>query len=535
MKKNINILLFIIISSFLAFSFEYEFSPIELSNDNYTAYRFQNAWQGTTETEIATVVTTVDIPPDSAWHYIPLNTELNDSDYEEYVDIVHNTVSGQTEIRNRVDPHDGTPEPIEVWYYTTAPANIQVYGDPLFKEIMAPALQYSNPWWYIVKRETLEVSGNGEMATFKQIIEQTSRVFSRSAVSYCVLESKLGMAHWKKLSIDTDLFYAVDPVPLNPSMTSPNIYSDAQYTKISDPPGGPIWWQVITDQQAGVSTNENLYPPFNIPKYTGICAGDNPSKKSGYNIRVWVHATNREGLASFPGLMEKFTEVYYINRYTGEIGSASSDPYYFQECVRVIPKAEININDHMETHEIKLYPNNYKGMYLPDVDYDNSDYYTLEFDLDKQLNPTSATPRDLLFGKYLIIFFQIYPYDRFKNTASTYMNYYMPTEIDVDYTDIKYDIPLQYDHIADTPKGSEITQNFGLIGINKEIPPLTVSPTLDKINIEYNVMNIDIILDSEDAGLNMSNDGVSKYYEWRAVQDFQSGTFENGSIIRIKP
>ena len=523
----------------LSYSFEFKFHPTTLSDKEYTAYKYQNDWQPTsTETSDLGVITKTSIPPDGAWHYIPLNTLLQQSHYSDNVEIVHNLGTNKTEIRVNVPPSDVTPSPIQVWYYTNDAdktkfyemdsTSIQVYEDSDGDKIMAPSLGYTNPWWYIVKRETSVINpGTGEMATYQEVIEQRSRVFNRSAVFYCVLESKYGMAHWKKLKLNLDLFYQTDPLPMNPDMRPPQIADEAEWKKATDGlTNNPIWWQVPS------SIADNRYPPAQVPPSGQAATGDG-GKTFGWNIRLWFHATNRERLASIPWI-EHFTENYYIHRFLGTPGAMPADEYYYQLTRRVIPKATLNLGDRLGTHEITLLPNNNIGLHLPTSTIENitESMHEITFDLDTQLNPAPVTyPRNLLYGRFLVIVGQIYPYDRFKFKSNSYSKYYLPPNYTPDYTEIKYTMPVLYNHIRSMLIGN-MPQKGAVVSTGLEVPPLTTSPNIRDITAEYNLVHFDVFLDKDQGGKRLSTDSVSPYYKWRAIQNFHTDTMENGSIVR---
>lgn len=530
---------YLLIFTVFSYSFEFNFHPATLSDSDYTAYKYQNDWQPTSvETTDLGVVTKTTIPPDGAWHYIPLNTLIQDAHYPENVEIVHNFGTNKTEIRVTNPPFDVTPAPIQVWYYTNEADKtkfsemdstaIQVYQDSSANKIMAPSLGYTNPWWYIIKRQTLTINpGTGEQSTYQEVMEQRSRVFNRSAVFYCVLESKLGMAHWKKLRMNVDLFYQKDPLPMNPNMRPPAISDEAEWKNPSDGlTNNPIWWQVPS------SLTDNRYPPGQVPPSAQAATGD-VGKTFSWNIRLWFHATNRERLASIAWL-EHFTENYYMHRYLGTPGTEPVNQYYYQLTRRVIPQASLNLGDRLGTHEITLLPNNTTGLHLPASTNDDpaERLHELVFDLDSQLNPAPVTyPRKLLYGRFLIIIGQIYPYDRFKFKANTYSDNYLPSDYHPDYTTIKYSIPVLYNHILTEDIGTGV-KNGAAVSTGFEVPPLTTSPNINDVTAEYNLVHFDVFLDKDQGGEKISTDSISPYYKWRAIQNFLSGTMENGSIVR---
>ncbi|MFA5480601.1 MAG: hypothetical protein WC337_11310, partial [Candidatus Muiribacteriota bacterium] len=148
-----------------------------------------------------------------------------------------------------------------------------------------------------------------------------------------------------------------------------------------------------------------------------------------------------------------------------------------------------------------------------------------------------------LYGRYLILLFQVYPYSRYRiQDEDIAINMYKPKLFHTAHTlsHLEYQIPSAYNWLTlDTP--SMVDPDAHLPGHIKsglpatppfEVPPLTSVPIINDMEIEYSILEFDAFLSNYSAGLEFSTDHTSRYFEWRAIQNFISGTYEAGTVLK---
>jgi len=356
-----------------------------------------------------------------------------------------------------------------------------------------------------------------------------SFTLNRSVIYHVVVESRYGMAHWTDLTYFLKIFLSEDSTPLNP-MLRPTIN-----TLIDSRDPNMDWVLVPTND------NDNRYPPFNAPPGATQCdpfsyppipnGGGVNTIDSGWNIRAWFYASNVYDKVVSTDFSKAFSVEFPINKFTGVPGSFAD--LYQGVSRRVKPTYE-----HPQFGTMTLTPNDYAGV-IPSWTTGGTDIETREVSID-------ISNYDL-HGRYLAAIFQIYSYDRYQvstnnfpiNGFKTALENQGPTNPYSLYNQFDFRVPKYYEHIWDNISATLNVYTYGSASNGKpsivpfEVTPLSTAPHIKRLRFNYNIINFDIFLDRESSGAKvLSLDHRTKYYQWRSIQNFYTGRFETGYIVR---
>lgn len=373
--------------------------------------------------------------------------------------------------------------------------------------------------------------------TYK-VFDIDSRPLLRSGIFHFVVESKYGMADWTDLTLFFKLFLNQNHAPMNVYL---NPAYNSNFSSIGRNPAMD-WDEVPTDPSSG------FYAPFNVPPGAASCSTWDPSMgqldgggvyditgKSGWNIRLWFYPSNIFDKVAGINFSEAFASDLIINKFTGKtIGITSFNQ---EKIKKVIPTYNPPPTSPMYAFgPMTLTPNNDVGV-VPAWTTGGTGKDTREIHID--LSPYN------LYGRYLVVLCQLYAYDRYQvpnddfpingfRSASFNSGPTNPTGL---WNTIGYRLPGYYDH----------TWNAGLpdtMMLNKpqrplqpqfpfEVPPLSTAMHIKKFKVNYNIMNFDIFLDRNSPGAGkLSLDHMTKYYQWRSIQNYYNGKFESGYVER---
>ncbi|MGM0606963.1 MAG: hypothetical protein ACQESP_00960 [Candidatus Muiribacteriota bacterium] len=385
------------------------------------------------------------------------------------------------------------------------------------------------------------------------LVRPLSSVFDRTYSFYTVLESPHGMAYWKDLTLNTELFFNVEPTPCNPSMhpgSHPNIVEAGNEEA--------TWIRVNTDGEAGAAwQHKNYYPPYSSP-VTGA------SNRVNWNIRMWVYATNDEDKINLDWFSsDSFQESFYQHTYLGDIiyDTATTNDRRYSNLSRIYPVDVLtditfdpfNPDVALKQEEISLVPRDYEGLLDNSQEYDSStNTYNVTYNLENIESKNEVGDdiiEDPLYGRFLLVFFQVYPYDRYVTDISDLpFNHYLPKQFNysdkthyqdlIDY--IEFQIPSDYTWVTNMNDELFLDPNdpvrdfsdFPVSG-NIGMPPLTSVPLINSVEAEFDIVQFDVFVDPGfGGGDEYSTDNVTQYFEWRAIQNFMTGTYETGSIVR---